>query len=174
MNTDIKPVKKKNHAFIGRMAILCAVGLVLFFIQNVPYSILTVSEVTPNMLVALAVAVSFFFGETAGGFFGLFSGILLDLYTSPGFPINALFMLFIGCSCVLVAGLLLIKNLVLAVILCLVGLVLYNFVCLLCFRGGFLAEGMWFLRNRFLLTTLYSWIFIIPWYFLCKKLSKGL
>ncbi len=68
MNTDIKPVKKKKHAFIGRMAILCAVGLVLFFIQNVPYSILTVSEVTPNMLVALAVAVSFFFGETAGAF----------------------------------------------------------------------------------------------------------
>ena len=68
MNTDIKPVKKKNHAFIGRMAILCAVGLVLFFIQSVPYSILTVSEVTPNMLVALAVAVPSFSVKRQGAF----------------------------------------------------------------------------------------------------------
>lgn len=174
MNIDIKPVKKKKYAFIRRMALIGAIGLVLFFIQNIPGSFLTVNGVTPNMVLPLAVAFAFFFGETAGGFFGFFSGILLDLYISPNFPVNALLILVMGCACGLIARLLLTKNIASAIILCIVCLFVYYGVCWICFRGGFSDTGIWYLKNRFLLSVIYSWIFIIPWYFLCKKLSKGL
>ena len=141
MSIEMKPQKKKNNAFIRRMVLLGAVGLVLFFIQCVPGVPIAINGITPNMLVALTMAVAFFFGEKAGGFYGLFAGILLDMYSVSGLPVNAMLLLVLGCVCGLLARLFFSRNFPAALLCCLAYLFVYYGVCLLAFKGGLSDYG---------------------------------
>ena len=141
MSIEMKPQKKKNNAFIRRMVLLGAVGLVLFFIQCVPGVPIAINGITPNMLVALTMAVAFFFGEKAGGFYGLFAGILLDMYSVSGLPVNAMLLLVLGCVCGLLARLFFSRNFPAALLCCFAYLFVYYGVCLLAFKGGLSDYG---------------------------------
>lgn len=98
------------------------------------------------MLVALTMAVAFFFGEKAGGFYGLFAGILLDMYSVSGLPVNAMLLLVLGCVCGLLARLFFSRNFPAALLCCLAYLFVYYGVCLLAFKGGLvrLRKGLFF------------------------------
>ena len=174
MSIEMKPQKKRNNAFIRRMVLLGAVGLVLFFIQCVPGVPIAVNGITPNMLVALTTAVAFFFGEKAGGFYGLFAGILLDMYSVSGLPVNAMLLLVLGCVCGLLARLFFSRNFPAALLCCLAYLFVYYGVCLLAFKGGLSDYGRAYFLSQSIPGIFYSLAFFVPWYFLCKKLSKGI
>lgn len=174
MSMEIKPKKRKNNAFIGRMVLLGAVGLVLFFVQSVPNPPIAINGITPNMLAALTLAVAFFFGEKTGGFYGLFAGMLLDMYSAGGVPLNALLLMTMGCICGLLARHFFSNNLAAALLCCFAFLLIYITVCSLIFRNGNSFSVGEIFASRVIPGTLYSLCFFVPWYFLCKKLSRGI
>lgn len=70
--------------------------LLAFTIQNCVFPLLPFLAVTPNLLLILTFSFGFIHGKEAGMFYGLLSGLLLDLFYSGPFGFYSLIYIYIG------------------------------------------------------------------------------
>ena len=132
-----------------------------------------IGNATPVVLLPLVVAIAMFFGDNASILAGLLSGILMDGFSSDSSCFNTLFFVVMSAICNLLSNLFLNRNIKAAVYLSALVSTLYFFVKYLVF---FVFRGISVNYDYFMLylipSLVYTAIFIIPFYFLEKKISK--
>ena len=77
--------------------------------------------------VAMIVAIGMNYGPFVGGVYGLFSGLLMDVYTIPSVGFHLVMMPFLGIACGLAANHLLMNNRYARFFLCLCSAIVYCF-----------------------------------------------
>jgi len=70
--------------------------ILAFTIQNCIFPMLPFLSAAPNLLLILTFSFGFIRGKQAGMFYGLFAGLLLDLFYSGPFGFYALLYIYIG------------------------------------------------------------------------------
>lgn len=146
--------------------------LVIAALQTTPYLFPTVSNIRPILLVPFVIAVATREGIGAGGAFGVAAGLFWDLSGGAPFGFHGFFLMAIGIlTGILVAAVFhssLLSSLLFSIgFLFLMELVSWVFL-------DYMTGGQDFLYAFFriiLPTTLYSFAFIIPFYFWAKYLN---
>lgn len=160
---------------IARHFIFVVLMLLFYVLQSVP-GLFQIYGVKPILVISVAVAISMFEGEFAGGIYGALAGLLCDTGGFLLFGFNG----FIVMLCCVVSGLLVIYLMRRNLLSCL----LFVFVTLL-LRGSleyFFAYGMWQYAGAWKLYTTstlpvigYSTVVAAPIFylirFICHKLS---
>ena len=132
-----------------------------------------IGNAIPVILVPLVVAIAMFFGDNASILAGILSGVLMDSFSSDSSCFNTLFFVIMAAICNLLSNLFLNRNLKAAVYLSALVSTIYFFIKYLVF---FVFSGISVNYDYFMLhlipSVVYTAIFIIPFYFLEKKLSN--
>ena len=86
------------HTNVKIKQVLLNVLLILlaFTIQNCVFPLLPFLAATPNLLLILTFSFGFIHGKNAGMFYGMLSGLLLDLFYSGPFGFYSLVYVYIG------------------------------------------------------------------------------
>lgn len=79
-----------------RTAINVLLMILAFTIQNCIFPLLPFLSAAPNLLLILTFSFGFIHGKEAGMYYGLFAGILLDLFYSGPFGFYTLLFIWIG------------------------------------------------------------------------------
>lgn len=79
-----------------RIAINVLLMILAFTIQNCIFPLLPFLSAAPNLLLILTFSFGFIHGKEAGMYYGLFAGILLDLFYSGPFGFYTLLFIWIG------------------------------------------------------------------------------
>lgn len=79
-----------------RIAINVLLMILAFTIQNCIFPLLPFLSAAPNLLLILTFSFGFIHGKEAGMYYGLFAGILLDLFYSGPFGFYTLLFVWIG------------------------------------------------------------------------------
>ncbi len=79
-----------------RIAINILLMILAFTIQNGIFPLIPFLSASPNLLLILTFSYGFIYGKDAGMFYGLFAGILLDLFYSGPFGFYTLLFMNIG------------------------------------------------------------------------------
>jgi rod shape-determining protein MreD len=156
-----------------KWAVYAVILLIAAVIQDTPHGLPSIWGALPVLVIPCVIPIAMFEGDSAGAAYAIAGGLLWDLQAGRTFGFNALFMM----------------------VLCLaVGLLIQNlfrntFVSslLFCFAACFILETItWFFfsyiagNEQYLVALLrvilpvsgYSTLFVIPFYFLTKKIHK--
>lgn len=79
-----------------RIVINVLLMILAFTIQNCIFPLLPFLSAAPNLLLILTFSFGFIHGKTVGMYYGLFAGILLDLFYSGPFGFYTLLFIWIG------------------------------------------------------------------------------
>lgn len=79
-----------------RIAINVLLMILAFTVQNCIFPLLPFLSAAPNLLLILTFSFGFIDGKEAGMYYGLFAGILLDLFYSGPFGFYTLLFIWIG------------------------------------------------------------------------------
>ena len=79
-----------------RIVINVLLMILAFTIQNCIFPLIPFLAASPNLLLILTFSFGFIYGKVAGMYYGLFSGILLDLFYSGPFGFYTLLFINIG------------------------------------------------------------------------------
>lgn len=79
-----------------RIVINVLLMILAFTIQNCIFPLIPFLAASPNLLLILTFSFGFIYGKEAGMYYGLFSGILLDLFYSGPFGFYTLLFINIG------------------------------------------------------------------------------
>lgn len=151
-----------NSALLALLLLLRSTGLLTLKLYGA----------SPLLPLSLLVALGIFAGELPAFFAGLFIGIFLDSVTSCGFGFNALTLMLVGLFSALISNHIFNKNLRAALALCLICSLFYFAVrWIICDAAtlGFYENSVYFLC-RVLPSAVYTAVFVIPFYFLEKRL----
>lgn len=163
--------KRKKRFVITYVNIVMV--FLLFILRASGLLTLQIGSISPILLLPLVVSVSMFFGEWYGASVGFLSGLLMDSLSLGSSLFNTFCIMLIGLLCGIAANFYLNKNIKSALALSSAasfGYYLAKFLFLYVFKSG-AAEGQLF--AEFLLpSVIYTAIFIIPFYFLEKKLKN--
>lgn len=85
-----------THVKIKQALLNVLLILLAFTIQNCVFPLLPFLAATPNLLLILTFSFGFIHGKNAGMFYGLLSGLLLDLFYSGPFGFYSLVYIYIG------------------------------------------------------------------------------
>ncbi len=150
-----------------------ALIFVLFLLRYSGIAILNIGQATPIIIIPLIVAISIFFGEFNGFLAGLFAGILMDTQIIGSSCFNVFVLMLLGLLCGLCSTYLLNKNLKSAICLSLGSSFIYfllRYLILFAFKGT-LFNFDYFI-SYFFPSVIYTSLFILPWYYFEKFLSK--
>ena len=81
---------------IKQILVNVLVLILAFTVQNCVFPLLPFLAVTPNLLLILTFSFGFIYGKNAGMAYGVFSGLLLDLFYSGPFGFYTLIYVYIG------------------------------------------------------------------------------
>ena len=70
--------------------------ILAFTVQNGIFPLMPFLSASPNLLLILTFSFGFIHGKRAGMFYGLFSGLMLDLFYSGPFGFYTLFYIYVG------------------------------------------------------------------------------
>ncbi len=124
--------------------------VMLWSLQSAPDSLFTLSLLRPVPVVVFVVTVGIVYGEMVGGAFGLFAGMLMDLYTTPSVAFHAVLLTALGIFCGLAVKHWLMNNLLTMVVLWFVGSLIYFVLYWLLFKV-ILGDDGWLYLYRFAL-----------------------
>lgn len=124
--------------------------ILLWAFQSAPANLFDIALVRPMPCVVLVICIGIVYGEMAGGAFGLFAGLLMDLYTTPSVAFHVVLLTVLGVLCGLAVKHWLMNNLLSAVVLWLVGSVLYFVMYWLLFKV-ILGNDGWIYLYRYAL-----------------------
>ena len=151
--------------------------LLIFTIFLLRYSAgvtLKIGGAVPMLLIPVIISVSIFFGENAAILYGLFAGFLTDAVTSDSYCFCTVFMVITAVVCNLLMNRFLNRNLKAAV--CLSVCVSFGYFFLR-FLVSFVFMGVSVNYDYFIFylipSVVYTSVWIIPLYFLEKKLSHA-
>lgn len=146
--------------------------LFLYILRASGLLLLKIGDTSPFILLPLVVSISLFFGEWSGASAGFLVGLLMDSTTLGSSVFSCLSVMLIGLICGVAANFYLNKNIKSALALSVCASLAY-YLCKFLFlsvlaRKG--VDGQYF--TSFLLPSVaYTSVFIIPFYFLQKKLK---
>lgn len=164
---------KKNR---GRYLAFLINFILIIFLFTLRYSglaTLTIGHAAPITLIPLVVAVSLFYGEWYGAATGLFVGALMDSSMSGSSCFNTLTVMLLGLLCGVLSSYYMNKNIRSAGCLSLGATFLYLFTrqtFFYSFKG--ITVGAEYYSTYFIPSVVYTAIFIVPFYFLEKKLKN--
>ena len=146
--------------------------LLFFVIRYSGIAVLNIGQATPLILLPLALSISIFFGENAGLIAGFFTGAFMDSVSSESSCFNTIFMVV----CCMVGGLLssrfFNKNLKAAACLSVSAAFAYfvlKYLIFFAFQG--ISVDYSYFTLYLIPSAVYTSVWIIPFYFLNKKLS---
>lgn len=146
--------------------------ILLFVLRYSGLATLGIGQAVPVTLIPFVVAISLFYGEWYGAAAGFFAGALMDSVTTASSCFNTLTVMLIGLICGILSSYFLNKNLSAAACVSLGASFAYLFARLLffySFRG--IETGSEYFSLYFVPTVFYTALFILPFYFLEKKLK---
>ena len=85
-----------NNGKVKQILLNILLILLAFTVQNCVFPLLPFLAATPNLLLILTFSFGFIHGKEAGMFYGVFSGLLLDLFYSGPFGFYTLIYIYIG------------------------------------------------------------------------------
>ncbi len=154
-------------AFINAIIIFA-----VFLLRFSGIATLQIGEAVPIILIPIVISVSMFYGENAGLISALFAGLLMDSVASDTSCFNTLFFVLGATVCGVMANRFLNRNLKAAICLSIGLSFIYYFLKYLIF---FVFNGISVNYDYFVLnlipSAVYTALWIIPFYFLQKKLS---
>lgn len=146
---------------------------VIFLFRYSGVFLLNIGQVAPLIILPLIVAISIFFGEFSGFLAGLFAGILMDTQVIGSSCFNVFALMLLGLVSGLCSTYLLNKNLKSAICLSVGASLVYfllRYLILFAFDG--VVFNFTYFISYFLPVVIYTSVFIIPFYYLEKFLSK--
>ena len=161
---------RHKFRFIGYGILL----LICYLLEVVPGTFPRVLGILPMLVLTVVVCVAMFEQEMIGGLFGMAGGLLLDVPSMSWPYFNALMFLIIGIFVGLATHYLIRNMLSTALILTTASLLFYTTVDWILFYvlPGIDRVGYFFLRYR-LLAVIYTIAFVIPIYFLIRRLTRS-
>ena len=85
-----------NNGKVKQILLNILLILLAFTVQNCVFPLLPFLAATPNLLLILTFSFGFIHGRNAGMFYGILSGLLLDLFYSGPFGFYTLIYVYIG------------------------------------------------------------------------------
>ncbi len=165
-------MKKSRKKYLA-LAINLFLIILLFTLRYSGLVTLAVGQAVPITLLPLVVAVAVFYGEWLGAAAGFFTGALMDTVMSGSSCFNTLTVMLIGLTAGALSSYFLNKNIRSAAFLSLGAAFSYLFTRQLffySFKG--ISLGADYYSLYFIPTAVYTAIFVIPFYFLEKKLKS--
>lgn len=155
-------------AFINAVIILA-----VFLLRFSGVATLQIGEAVPILLIPIVISISIFFGENAALLSALFTGLLMDSSSADSSCFNTVFFVLGATACGVMANRFLNRNLKAAICLSL-GLSFSYFI--LKYLIFFVLRGIAVNYDYFVLnlipSAVYTALWIIPFYFLQKKLGN--
>ncbi len=163
---------KKRHFGILLLNILIFI-LPLFFYYTDVLS-LTIKNATPLLILPILTSFSLFHSPVVSAFTGMACGIFMDACTLGSYCFNAILLLIIGAFVSVASGNLFNKNIRSAVVLSLITSVFYFVLLWLVFHTGHvnITDNFIYLLKYAMPSALYSAVFILPFYYLFRFLSR--
>lgn len=163
----------KNKKRFASVYINLLLIIFLFLFRTSGLITFKIGQISPIVVLPLIVAISMFFGEWSGAAYGFIAGLLMDSTSLGSSLFNSICMMLIGLFCGIVANFYLNKNIKSA--LALSGAASFSYYLakflLLYVLAGNGVDGQLF--ARYLLPgVLYTSVFIVPFYFLERKLKS--
>jgi rod shape-determining protein MreD len=152
---------------------LCVLLLTVFQMQAAFYP--SFMGVTPIFAVPAVISIAMFEGETVGGVYGVFAGIIWDCGTGRAFGFNALFLMCIGIAVGLFVKFLFRNTPVSAFMFTLVFTTFLEFVTWFFFY--YMTDNrdiIFALLNIMLPTVILTIIFALPFYFGARRINRKL
>ena len=147
--------------------------LLISVLQFTPGLLPEISSIRPMLLVPAVFCVASFEGETAGGLFGVFAGLLIDAQGARAFGFDSLFLLVFCIGAALLVQFLLRRTIVAALIVTFVFQMLLELVTWFFFGSLFGDTRFGFAFTRIILPTcLYTLPFTIPFYYGARLLYR--
>ena len=160
---------KQPIAFIINAAIL----VLLYILRYSELMTLTIGQASPITLIPFVVAIAIFYGEWLGAAAGFFAGAFMDGSMSGSSCFNTLVIMLIGLIAGVLASHYMNKNIRSAACLSLGSAFVYLFVKMIFFYSfKEIPTGAEYYSMYFIPTVFYTALFIIPFYFLEKKLRE--
>ncbi len=165
----MKTIKHSSTFFI----ITSVLGFLLFLLDSTGILSLRIGNAQPLYLLPLLVAVAMAGREWVGLIFGACFGILLDTIGAETFSFNMIVLTVIGCTCGLLCSYYVNDNIFAACVLS-----FFSHLCYFTLRWFFFyvcagkAEALSYFALYCIPTVIYSSLFIIPFYYLIKFISK--
>lgn len=160
---------EKYHPYI--YGILGLSAFFLFTLQRIPRLSLSVGTATPNLLLPLIIVIACFLKEWVGFWFGLVSGVALDVFASDSRLFNTIAFTLIGVAAGLLFHFLFNRNIKAVIIggfiICF-AYFLFKWLILTVFLKDGSAFGVLFKYE--LPSAIYSTLFTIPFFFFVKNL----
>ena len=146
---------------------------IVFLLRYSGIATFRLGQAVPMLLIPIVIAISMFFGENVTILYGLFAGFLTDCAAADSYCFNTIFMLVAATLCNLFMNRFLNRNLKAAV--CLSAGVSFGYFFLK-YLIGFVFKGIPVDYDYFVFylipSVVYTAVWIIPLYFLEKKLSR--
>ncbi|MBQ8574849.1 MAG: hypothetical protein IJ447_02240 [Clostridia bacterium] len=167
--------------FIGRLdkktlirrAILAALAMLTFAFQNTGGLFPAPFDVHAMLLIPLTICIAMFEREFAGIFFGLFSGVMLDAFSSQSAVFNSLFFTVIGFVAGSLITYLMRNNLLCATIMTSVAAFIYTALLFLVYTDFEAIASPLFTYFRYYFTSaLYTVVLTPVYYLLVRAVSK--
>lgn len=147
--------------------------IALFILRYSSLLTLKIGQASPITLIPFVIAVSIFWGSGYGAVAGFFSGVLMDGVLTDSSCFNTIALMFLGALCGVLSSHYLNKNIKSAICLSLGGVFAYLFLKLTIFYSfKEISIGAEYFASYFIPTIFYTALFIIPFYFLERKLSN--
>ncbi|MBR6549461.1 MAG: rod shape-determining protein MreD [Clostridia bacterium] len=148
----------KNSHFHRRLQffLLGLLLVMLWSLQIAPANLFEIGSVRPVPTVVLTICVGILYGETAGGVFGLFAGLLMDTYTTPTVAFHVVLLTALGIFCGLAVKHLFMNNRFSWTVLWFVGSLLYFIFYWLLFKVILGNDGFSYLLYYSLPGALYT------------------
>ncbi len=165
-------MKTVKH-YMTFFALWGAVALLLYLLSSTGIVTLQIKNAQPMLLLPLIVSVAMAAREWPGLVFGALCGIMLDITAADSYFFNFLTLAVLGCACGLCCSYLLNDNFYAALVL--------SLGCAVCYFAAhwivfYLAVGspdsLKYLIRYSLPSAIYTTVFIIPFYFPVRFLSK--
>jgi rod shape-determining protein MreD len=160
---------KQPLAFIINAVIL----VLLYVLRYSELMTLTIGQASPITLIPFVVAIAIFYGEWFGAAAGFFAGALMDGSMSGSSCFNTIVIMLIGLITGLLASYYMNKNVRSAACLSLGSAFVYLFIKTIFFYSfKEIPTGAEYYSMYFIPTVFYTALFIIPFYFLERKLRE--
>ena len=156
-----------------------AVDLALIFlisiVQMTPHFLPAIFNARPVLLIPLVVCIAMFEGDALGIACGILGGLFWDAIGSRLIGFNSILMLLFAFACAMLIEHLMSRRLVTGMLFCAGALVLWQLADWLCFHvlPGYGSAGITLLTTG-LPVVAYSFVFVFPFYFLVRWMSRKL
>lgn len=147
--------------------------ILLFSLRYSGLLTLSIGQAVPITLLPFVISVSLFFGEWYGAVAGFGAGALMDSVVTGSSSFNTITLMLIGLTCGIFSSYYVNKNLRSAACLSLGGSFVYLVAKTIFFySSNQISIGLDYYSRYFIPTVFYTALFIIPFYFIEKKLRK--